>query len=162
MTGSAGNAGGGWASTINPGKRRGHERLAFILAEIRDRYLPGVDYVAVEGPAWGAKGSAYHQLAGEWWLVTHMIWELGLPVAIIGPTARAKYATGKGGAGKDLVMVEVARRFAWFHGDNNAADATFIAAMVCDHFGTPMATMPALNRTALDSVDWPELIGATA
>lgn len=162
-TGAAGNARGGWAATIKPpAKLKGHARLAYILDEIRDCYLPGVDYVAVEGPAWGAKGSAYHQLAGEWWLVTHMLWQLGLPVAVVGPTTRAKYATGKGGAGKDLVMVEVARRFTWFNGDNNAADATFIAAMVCDHLGIPMATMPALNRTALDAVEWPELAGGAA
>lgn len=161
-TGAAGNAGGGWATTIGPGKRKGHDRLAFILGEIRDSYLPGVDYIAVEGPAFGAKGSAYHQLAGQWWLVNHMLWTLDLPVVVISPTTVKKYLTGKGGANKDLVMLEVARRFPWFQGDNNAADATGLAAMVSDHFGTPMATMPALNRTALDTVEWSQFIGVTS
>jgi Holliday junction resolvasome RuvABC endonuclease subunit len=67
-----------------------------------------------------------------------------------------KYLTGKGTAGKDEVMMAVARRFAWFDGDNNEADALGLAAATADHYGAPMVAMPALNRTALAAVTWPE------
>lgn len=42
--------------------------------------------------------------------------------------------------------------------DNNAADAFVLMAMGLDWLGRAPAVMPAVNRTALDAVKWPDLL----
>jgi Holliday junction resolvasome RuvABC endonuclease subunit len=157
-TGIASNA--GWADVIRPAaKLRGHERLAFLRTEILDRSA-GADLIAVEGPAFGAKGSAYHQLAGMWWLITHALWRRNDRVAIVPPSNVKRYATGKGNANKDDIMREVSRRFDWFQGGNDSADALILASLAADHLGVPMVVMPQTHRTALSGVEWPAALDA--
>jgi crossover junction endodeoxyribonuclease RuvC len=81
----------------------------------------------------------------------------GVQVAVVSPASRAKYATGKGNAGKDVVMREVARRFPDFAGGEDEADALVLRAMGMDHLGYPMAPMPQTHRDALAAVQWPEV-----
>jgi Holliday junction resolvasome RuvABC endonuclease subunit len=153
-TGVASNL--GWADVITPGARRGHPRLHHLRAEIVDR-CKNATLVVVEGPAYGAKGDAYHQLAGLWWLITHALWDRDTPTAIVPPANLKRYATGRGVAGKDDIMREVSRRFPWFGGGNNAADALVLAAMGAEHLGHPMVAMPQAHRAALAGVVWPEM-----
>lgn len=157
---ATGLAGDGWTETLKPPARlRGVERLDWIRSTIADRYLTGVTLAAVEGPSYGSQGagrqSGHHERAGLWWLVVRTLWRRGIPYAVVTPAGRARYATGRGNAGKDDVMREVARRFPWFTGDNNAADALVLAAMAADHLGHPLAAMPATHRAALAAVEWP-------
>ena len=135
----------------------GHARLAVLLSHI-GAACHGADLVVVEGPAFGAKGSAYHQLAGLWWLVAHQLFTQGIPYAVVSPAAVKQYATSKGNAGKDMVLANVVRRFPQVEvNDNNAADALVLAAMGYDHLGCPMVTMPQSHRGALDKVEWPDI-----
>lgn len=162
-TGVAGNAGHGWADVIAPPVRlRGHDRLAWIQAEITNLYLTRVDLVVVEGPSYGNQGSArqagHHERAGLWWLITHHLWARGTPVAVMPPASLKKWATGRGNAGKDEIMREVARRYPWFQGDNNAADALCLAAAGAHHLDAPMAVLPATHTAALAAVQWPETV----
>jgi Holliday junction resolvasome RuvABC endonuclease subunit len=157
--GAAGNWDGGWAVTIKPpAKLVGHERLAYLCGGVIE-LLTGVDFCAVEGPAFGAKGNAYHQLAGQWWMTTHSIWARDIPCAVVPPNVRALYATGIGNAGKDVVIVAVARAFPWFQGDNNAADALVVTSMATDHLGHPIWAVPAKQRAALTKAEWPTKAG---
>lgn len=165
-TGIAGNRGGGWTDIIKPPARvAGHDRLAYIKREIIDRYLADVDFVVVEGPSYGNQGSqrqsGHHERAGLWWLVTHALWARETHVLVMPPANLKKYATGRGNAGKDDVMREVTRRFDWFKGDNNEADALVLAAAGADWAGSPMVTMPASHRTALTALSWPALVEAS-
>jgi crossover junction endodeoxyribonuclease RuvC len=147
-------------------RTKGHERLAQIARDIDNAvaggYLqdPGrAQLVVVEGPSFGSRGSAYHQLAGLWWLVAHNLWAAGIPYAVVSPTARAKYATGKGNAGKDAVLAAVVRRYPQIEiSDNNAADAWVLMAMGCDYLGEPLSEMPAAHREALAKVAWPTAV----
>ncbi len=142
-------------SRIKPGEKlRGHQRLALLLDRI-GLVATDVDLVVVEGPAFGAKGSAYHQLAGLWWMATHELWKRDVPLAVASPAAVKQYATGRGTAGKDDVLMAVARRFPDFNGGNDEADALVLAAMGADWFGMPLVTIPAAHRKALDKVEWP-------
>lgn len=157
-----GIAGDGWTDTVKPpAKLRGHERLHHIRNTLVDRYLAGVTLVVVEGPSYGNQGSSrqqgHHERAGLWWIVTHTLWTRGTPFAVAPPAARAKYATGKGNAGKADVVREVTRRFPWFRGGEDEADALVLAALGADWLGAPMVAMPALHRAALTGCDWPNL-----
>ena len=163
-TGIAGNTTGThptpWATVLKPPPRlRGHERLHHLATAITAR-TTHADIVIVEGPSYGSQAgqSGHHERAGLWWHITHQLWQAGTPIAVVPPACLKRYATGKGNASKDLVLTEVARRFAWCPGDNNAADAAALAAMGADHYGHALAVMPAANRKGLDAVDWPALL----
>ncbi len=73
------------------------------------------------------------------------------------PNLRAKYATGRGNAGKDEVLLAVAHR--WTHvcqpDGNDTADALVLASMGADHLGHPPVHLPATHREALTKVPWP-------
>lgn len=138
---------------------RGVGRLQWLRAQIREKtWERGSDLVVVEGPSYGSQGGqrGHHERAGLFWLVVVDLHVDGIPYAIVPPASLKKYATGRGNAGKDDVMREVARRFPWFNGNNDAADALVLAAMGCDHLGQPWAPMPQHHREALSKVDWPE------
>ncbi len=136
---------------------RGHERLDLIVGEVL-KAVDGADLITVEGPSYGSKGDAAHQIAGLWWLVTHALWEVrSAPVAVITPGALKKYATGKGGAPKDAVLMAVARRFPQVElRDNNGADALVLAAMGARRLGCPIDDLPKTHLAAMDGVPWPE------
>lgn len=123
--------------------------------------LPHRALVVIEAPMYGkaAAGSA-HDRAGLWWLTVSTLQDAGYPVVEVSPAARAKYATGKGNAGKDQVLAAVCRRYP--HLDvtgNDVADALVLAAMGRRAVGHPIeATLPAANLTAMDAVKWPKVV----
>lgn len=145
------------AYTIKP-KESGHDRLARIILAVMTEACDA-DLVVIEGPAFGAKGSAYHQLAGLWWIVTHALWDESIPYAVMSPFELKKYATGTTKSDKDAMMLATARRFASFSGDNNAADALWLAAAGVEHVGYPLVQLPRDQTAALMKVQWPNLIG---
>jgi crossover junction endodeoxyribonuclease RuvC len=130
-----------------------------VIADTVVALAATADLAVVEQPAYGQPGGSVHDRAGLWWLVVSRLHDLGVPVAEASPTARAKYATGKGGgpsASKDAVLAAVVRRFPdWDVTGNDVADALVLCAMGRDHLGAPLADIPALHRDALLKVAWP-------
>ncbi|HEY4375501.1 MAG TPA: hypothetical protein VGM93_00010 [Acidimicrobiales bacterium] len=158
---ATGLAGPDWTRTLKPpGRMVGVDRLDWILDRVVE-HLDGVALAVVEGPSYGSVGRGQHERGGLWWLIARLLAHRQVPTAVVSPNARAKYATGKGNAGKADVIREVARRFDWFEGDDNAADALILAAMGADHLGQPMTTMPATHRAALTAVTWPTITETT-
>lgn len=160
-----GLAGPVWTDTIKPpAKMRGTVRMMHIRSTLLDRYLNGLDLVAIEGPSYGSQAgqSGHHERAGLWWLVRCVLDARGHDVAVIPPASVKKYATGRGNASKVDMVREVTKRFPWFVGGEDEADALVLAAMAADHLGQPMADMPAAHRKALDAVQWPDLAQAAA
>lgn len=110
---------------------------------------------AIEGPSLGSKNAASaHDRSGLWW---HIVGELhgngyGYPI-VVPPTVRAKYATGKGNAGKDEVLAAVIRRWPHAPVDNNdQADAFVIAAIAAHLDGHPVSDMPESHVVALKTL----------
>lgn len=138
---------------------RGYPRLRHIRSTVLDvATLVPADVVAVEGPAFGAQGDAYHQLAGLWWLVTEALHATGIPLVVVPPATVKTFATGKGNAGKDLVLAAAVRRFVDVPIDgNDQADAAWIAALVAHHYGTSVVSVPEINLRALAKVEFPAL-----
>lgn len=114
------------------------------------------DLAVIEGPSYGSKGAGTWDRAGLWWMVVDSFIGNHIPIAIAPPSCRARYATGKGNADKDLVLAETVLRFDRVLG-NDEADALILAAMGCDHLGHPLVPMPAAHRTGLDRVAWPAI-----
>jgi len=156
----------GWArinTTTETGritpKGTGHDRLGHILEDIF-RIVFDADLITVEGPSFGSgqaiRQNGHHERAGLWWLVTHHLWVVGVPFAVIPPATLKRYATGKGNATKDAVLAAAIRRYPQVGFDgNDQADALILAAMGADHLGQPIATMPGVQRAALNAVEWP-------
>lgn len=143
---------------IRPKKLTGYPRLRFIRDRVRSTVLQTQpDLVVVEGPSYGSVGAGQHERGGLWWMVTEAIEEY-VPIAVAPPANIKKYATGVGGgprAGKDAVLLAASRRFDWFVGGNDEADALWACALGHDQLGEPLVAMPQENRKALAGVAWP-------
>lgn len=117
------------------------------------------DLVVIEGPALGKASPHTWDRAGLWWRIVHRL--RGVPVAVCPPTVRAKWATGKGNAGKAAVVASVARMWPDVPlEDDNAADALALATMGAQRLGMATPSLLARHADALNAVAWPELIPA--
>jgi hypothetical protein len=127
-----------------------YTRLTVLTATITDLIPPGAR-VAVEGPSLHSRYGHQHDRSGLWWLVYHALTARGCTVISIPPTTRAKYATGKGNAGKDVVLAATVRRHPGLPiTSNDLADAVILDDIVNRLAGHPTdGDMPALNLTAL-------------
>lgn len=115
------------------------------------------DLVIIEAPAYSKSNAGTSMLNGLWWMILNRLDVLGIPYAVAQPTTLKKYATGKGNASKDAVLLAVARRYPHIDvTDNNQADALVLAAMGADHHGQPLVELPHAHREALVKVAWPD------
>ena len=138
-----------------------HARLDAIATEVSLAVAETVGYrthdapgalVVIEAPAFSRTTGHQHDRSGLWWLVVDELISAGHLVAEVSPTARAKYGTGKGNAGKAAVVSAVSHRYGVIFGDDNAADAFILRAMGCHRYGQPLATVPQTHATALDEI----------
>lgn len=131
------------------------KRLVSILSFVADRTLDA-DLIVIESPALSKHMGSMHDRSGVWWLIVDALIGAGLKVAEVSPTARAKYATGKGNAGKDAVMFALGARFPdALLRNNNEADAFVLCMMGARHLGMNVPVMPKMHSTALEGVQWP-------
>lgn len=156
---STGCATGGHTLPLRPKKMAGYERLRWLRQGVLDfLWAVAPDLVVVEGPSFGSTGSSFHQLGGMWWYITEAVDGTGVPLAVAPPSSIKRFATGKGGgveAGKDYVLAAAVRRFDWFSGGNDEADALWACAMGHHHGGDPIVEVPKTHLTGLDGVAWP-------
>ena len=175
---SPGIAGADWAMAARPGKRRGHERMDWLLGAIGLCVKDGADLVVVEGAAYAQGGQAgHHELAGLWWQVTQFLWRHRIPYAVVTPHGRTIYATGRANPAHDyprkdrarvakgMVRAVAVERYGVEcdgPGRYDQADATILAAMGLDWLGYPTVPVPDTHRRALEAVRWPTLIPVSA
>lgn len=158
-TGVASSA--GWVDRIQT-KPHHHPTTFARLRDIRARVIDcvrGADLVVVEGLSMGSQTGQHLTRAGLWHLAMEAVDAADIPWAQVPPTTLKKYATGKGNAAKDAMMLAVARRFPdWDVTGNDEADALALAAMGSDYLGRPLVDMPKANRDALAKVVWPAVL----
>jgi Holliday junction resolvasome RuvABC endonuclease subunit len=145
----------------------GHARMDAIVDEVMIRatiWGVRVDMVVIEGPSYGSASQSHpghHERAGLWWLITHALHSAKIPYAVVSPKGRAKYGCGNGNGDKSAVKAAVRETYGHLVkiGNDNAADALILAAMGLDHMGGTLGVrVPAVNRMALDAVQWPDLM----
>lgn len=112
--------------------------------------------VVIEAPSFGSVHGAQHERGGLWWAVAMVCVAQAWPIATVSPQGRARYATGRGNAGKDEVLAAAIKR--WPDVDisgNDVADAVIIASMGARHLGCAIDAMPANHLTAMAGANWP-------
>lgn len=158
----------GWADSSGVGvarpKTKGVERLEEIVdwLNVRLYYMQPAELVLIEGYSYGSKngGERLGELGG---VVRLNLYGRGIPYVEVPPTSLKKYATGVGNASKDAVLISGVKRSGIEFTDNNACDAFWLRQMGLAHYAPDhpeLIAMPQLNMTALDVIDWPELVTA--
>lgn len=131
------------------------QRIRLITRSVLD-WCHGSTLVVLEGPSYASNSGHAHTRAGLWWMVRDSLDRMDVPVAVMTPAGLKRYATGKGTANKAAVCMAAARRWPdLIIPDDNAADALWLACAGADRLGALNLTMPAVNRAALDHVNWP-------
>lgn len=140
---------------------KGIHRLWWFREQIRQlAEAPGrPDVVIVEGYSMGtARQSSHAHALGELGGVVRLaLRDAEIPFVDVPPASLKKYATGKGNANKELVLVEAVKRLGYEGSSNDEADALWLRAMGLDAYGAPVVQMPAKNREAIGAVVWPTL-----
>jgi Holliday junction resolvasome RuvABC endonuclease subunit len=131
-------------------------RLREITAQITGYCVEMMaDLAVIEAPAYSSNTGKSTDRAGLHWMIRDRLLDVGVPVAIVITSQLKKYATGKGNADKDSVLIAVVQRLPIMVTNNNEADAAVLYAMGMAHLGHPIAVLPAQHRSALDGVKWP-------
>lgn len=110
------------------------------------------DLVVIEGLSFHSKSSSIDKIHASWWIVQDALEMKGWPAAYrVTPNQRAKYASGKGNASKDAVLIETVKRYPDLDiRNNNEADAVILAAMGMRALGAPVeGSLPKANIEAV-------------
>lgn len=78
--------------------------------------------------------------------------EAGIPFATFPPSSNKKYATGKGGASKTEMALAAMKRAGLEFTNDNACDSWWLWVACNDHLGSPVLSLPAAQRIALEKV----------
>jgi len=143
-----------------------NKRLTCLARDVTEQ-AAGADLIVIEQPAYSRQVGSMHDRSGLWWVVVNLLSEeYAATVVEVAPTTRARYATGKGNAAKDLVLAAVIKRYPdWDITGNDVADALILAAMGARHLGHPIeSSLPTTHLAAMAGVAWPATItgGTTA
>lgn len=94
--------------------------------------------LVIESPAYSRQAGARHERSGLWWAIVREALRMDCRVVEVSPTARARYATGKGTAKKDAVIAAVEARYEVEVANDNEADAIVLAAIGARLVGFPI------------------------
>jgi hypothetical protein len=90
------------------------------------------------------------------------LWENGIPFINVPPTCRAKFATGKGNAGKNEVISAISARtgIVWSGaGADDMCDAWILEQMAKQFLNESSFSWPKVNIESLEKIDWSPLVG---
>lgn len=112
------------------------DRLVEICTNIEKMVFESdrrVDIISIEGLAFMARNTtALVQLAGLNYFVRKMCVDRGVPFVIVAPTSLKKFISGKGVGDKNIMMLEVYKKYGFTFLDDNENDA-FVLAKIGQH-----------------------------
>ena len=159
---STGVSVGGATSSIRP-VLNGVPRLIEIRNAIVNLVSEhDIQVVAIEGYSYGSRNSHAHSLGELGGVVRVALYERGIPFVDIPPTVRAKFATGKGNAGKSEVVSAVSAKtgLVWSGGDGaDRCDAWIMEQILLTKFGNSPYDWGAGQMDALAKVEWGGVVG---
>lgn len=118
------------------------ERIIYIKDEINSIFKRIYDFgnatgyeiksVYIEGLSMGSKGSKMFELAGLHFFIRIFLSENGYNYKVIPPTTLKKFVTGKGNAQKNLMLLNVYKRWGVDLDNDNICDAYSLSRMALE------------------------------
>jgi len=147
--------------TIVTSKKKGPERLYQISSDIM-YLLSDIDtpLVMIEGYSFSSRNSRAHAIGELGGVVRVALWGAGIPFIEVPPTVRAKFATGRGNAGKGEVISAVSARTGkvWSgSGADDMCDAWVLEEIGRFKLGHQRFEWPKTHTVALEKIDWGDL-----
>jgi Holliday junction resolvasome RuvABC endonuclease subunit len=104
-------------------------KIAEDVMEEINKALPEInpDLVCIEGLSFMSQGTSLVQLAGLNYLIRFLLNQFNWPFLIVAPTTLKKFITGSGRADKDLMMLEVFKRWGFSSLNSDICDAYALA-----------------------------------
>lgn len=153
----------GHAETWKP-RSTGVERLAAFREWVIDEIVNKTDaqLVVIEGYSFGSRNGG-ERIGEAGGVVRLALRDMRVPFVEVAPASLKRYATGKGNASKDEVLIAAVKRSDIAFTDNNQADAFWLRQMGLAHYEPSAAvSMPKAHLSALEAVSWPSLHEAVA
>lgn len=133
---------------------RGMRRLAWLRNKVLALIVGyEVGLVFIEGYSYGSRHSHAHSLGELGGVLRLAIHETnGVEYIDVPPSSLKKFATGKGNAKKELVLVEAVKRLGYQGSNDNEADALWLRALGHQVVGDPIVDLPKHHLDGLDKV----------
>jgi crossover junction endodeoxyribonuclease RuvC len=131
---------------------RGTQRLLWFkrnLCDVIEEFNP--HHIVIEGYAY-AKGQGAHQIGELGGVIRLAMHEIDADYTEIAPAKLKKFITGKGNAKKEIVMVELYKRFKVEVPTTDEADAAVLAIMGAVGGGGMEVDLPKLNMDVLEGI----------
>lgn len=142
-------------------KFRAAERLHIVSSAILDLCLSEkVCCAIIEGYSFASRNSQAHSIGELGGVVRMRLWENNIPYIEVPPTCRAKFATGKGNAGKNEVVSSISAKtgivFSGAGGDDEC-DAWLLEQMGLTHLNESKYQWSEASVSSLSKIDWSPL-----
>lgn len=139
-------------------KLKGAERLStvslFVLDYCRENKI---DCVVVEGYSFASRNSQAHSIGELGGCVRMRLWDSLIPYVDVPPTSRAKFATGKGNAGKTEVISAISSKTGIVFsggGADDECDAWVLEQMGLQKIGLSKYAWTKEQLSSLEKIDW--------
>ena len=117
------------------------------------------DLVMIEGLAFMARNTtALVQLAALNYLMREVVNKSGRPFVVVAPTTLKKFVTGKGNCQKDLMLLEIYKRYKEEFLDNNLADAYGLARIGLEVLQKDVSDLPKFQQEVVKLIK-PQIYG---
>lgn len=139
-------------------KTKGAERLSIVSNLIIELVVSKNIHIAIiEGYSFASRNSQAHSIGELGGAVRMKLWELGIPFIEVPPTCRAKFATGKGNAGKNEVISSISAKtgIVWSgSGADDMCDAWILEQMGLAKLGKSRYAWTNDQLSALAKIEW--------
>lgn len=139
-------------------KAKGAQRLSVMSNSVLNLIKGNsVDVVILEGYSFASRNSQAHSIGELGGAVRMRLWEQDVPFIEVPPTCRAKFATGKGNAGKNEVISSISAKtnIVWSgSGADDECDAWILEQMGLAFLGKSQYDWSEAQRSALKSIEW--------
>lgn len=142
-------------------KAKGPERLSYINKTVLQICLDEeINCAIIEGYSFASRNSQAHSIGELGGCIRMTLWECGIPYIEIPPTSRAKFATGKGNAGKTEVISAISSKTGLVFsgsGADDECDAWILEQMGLAHLNKSEYDWTAVQLSSLEKIDWVSL-----
>lgn len=109
------------------------ERLIKLRDHIKEIVSPN-DIVYIEGLSYSSQGQAKAQMGAVHYVIRIFLVENGINYKVIEPTVLKKFVTGKGQCKKDLILLNVFKKWGVEFDNSDLADAYGLARMALEDY----------------------------